>query len=164
MGINAPSFYAAFGSKEQLFREAVELYAGTECAPMNRAITRAATARAAVEGLLRAAATSFRQPGKPRGCFITLGATGCAEANAEIVDLLRERRTARHKLIEERLRQGVVDGDLPPGTDLKATATFYATILDGIAVAARDGASRNTLRTIADYAMAAWDTLPGTVP
>ena len=30
MGINSPSLYACFGSKEQLFREAVDLYLATE--------------------------------------------------------------------------------------------------------------------------------------
>ena len=37
-GITAPSFYAAFGSKEELFREAVELYSSTLGVPMMRAI------------------------------------------------------------------------------------------------------------------------------
>ena len=36
--ISAPSFYAAFGSKEQLFREAVEFYTQTQRAPMARAL------------------------------------------------------------------------------------------------------------------------------
>ena len=41
---------------------------------------------------------------------------------------------------------------------LDATAAFYATILDGIAIQARDGASRRTLQAIVDHAMATWDT------
>jgi AcrR family transcriptional regulator len=46
MGINAPSLYAAFGSKEDLFREAVELYEATEGAQALGALD-APTARAA---------------------------------------------------------------------------------------------------------------------
>jgi AcrR family transcriptional regulator len=159
MGINAPSFYAAFGSKDELFREAIELYSETECAPMTRAINGATTARAAIEGLLRAATLSFRRPGKPRGCFVVLGATSCSEANTEITDLLRDRRASRHTVIKERLRQGVADGDMPPSVDLDATATFYATILDGLAIVARDGASRKTMQSVVDYAMATWDAV-----
>jgi len=159
MGINPPSFYAAFGSKEQLFREAVQLYTQTEGAPMTRALTKAPTARAAIEGLLRAATTSFRRPGKPRGCLVVLGAINCSDANADIADFMRDQRARRHTVIQERLRQGIADGDLPPTLDVYATAAFYTTIIDGLAIKARDGASRGTLQTIVDYAMATWDTL-----
>src|SRR5262249_19342434 len=55
-GITAPSFYAAFGSKEALFREAVELYKKTQGAPILEALTEGPTARASIEGVLRAAA------------------------------------------------------------------------------------------------------------
>jgi AcrR family transcriptional regulator len=164
IGINAPSFYAAFGSKEQLFREALELYLQTEGAPMLDAITSAPTARAAIERLLRASTISFRQPGKPAGCLMVLNAVGCNDPDSGIADLLRERRAGRRTLIDERLRQGIVDGDLPSDADRHAITTFYTAVLDGIAVEARDGASRSTLQTIADSAMAAWDTLTGTEP
>ncbi|WP_262338598.1 TetR/AcrR family transcriptional regulator, partial [Bordetella pertussis] len=52
MGINAPSLYAAFGSKEALFREAVQRYADTEGARTRRALLEAPDARAAIEGML----------------------------------------------------------------------------------------------------------------
>jgi AcrR family transcriptional regulator len=62
-GIAAPSFYAAFGSKEELFREAVELYSQTLGAPMMKALEEGATARASIEALLEAAVESFCKPG-----------------------------------------------------------------------------------------------------
>src|ERR671931_1576682 len=57
-GITAPSFYAAFGSKEELFREAVELYKRTEGAPIAKALSEGPTARSSVEAMLRASAES----------------------------------------------------------------------------------------------------------
>src|SRR5882724_5333032 len=51
--INAPSFYAAFGSKELLFREAVELYQRTEGSGTARALREQPTAKAAIEAMLR---------------------------------------------------------------------------------------------------------------
>jgi len=161
MGINAPSFYAAFGSKEQLFRDAVELYSQTTCAPMTRAFNRAPDARGAVEGLLRAATSAFRRPGKPRGCFVVLGATSCSEDNEEIADCLREQRAGRLEVIKGRLERGIADGELPASADPRGIATFYVTVLDGLAVEARDGASRKSMLATVDYAMAAWDTLAG---
>src|SRR5580704_6384498 len=58
-GITAPSFYAAFGSKEKLFREAVELYSRTLGIPMMHALDQGPTARASVDGLLDAAVEAF---------------------------------------------------------------------------------------------------------
>ena len=54
-GITPPSFYAAFGSKEQLFREAVELYSTTLGVPMMQALEEGPSARASIEALLNAA-------------------------------------------------------------------------------------------------------------
>ena len=160
-GISAPSFYAAFGSKEQLFREAVEFYSQTQRGPMARALKQP-TAQAAIKGVLRAAATSFCLPGKPRGCLVVLSAINCAHTNKGVEDFMRGQRALRHKKIRERLQQGVDDGDLSPTADLEAITAFYITIIDGLAIEARDGASRKSLQTTVNNAMAAWDTLTST--
>jgi AcrR family transcriptional regulator len=159
--ISAPSFYAAFGSKEQLFREAVDYYTQTRRAPMARALGQP-TAQAAIKGVLRAAATSFCLPGKPRGCLVVLGAINCANTNKGVEDFMRGQRALRHQIIRERLQRGVTDGDLPPTADLEAIAALYITIIDGLAIQARDGASRKSLRTTVANAMAAWDILTST--
>jgi AcrR family transcriptional regulator len=156
-GITAPSFYAAFGSKEALFREAVELYHKTHGTPLVKALMEAPTARASIEGLLRAAAGSFCQRGNPRGCLVLLGAINCMPANKGVEEFLREQRSIREKLLRQRLRRGISEGDLPSATDVNALASFFASILDGMAIRARDGAPRKTLNAIVDCAMAAWD-------
>jgi AcrR family transcriptional regulator len=158
-GITAPSFYAAFGSKESLFREAVELYKKTHGAPMLRALTEGPTARESVEAMLYAAVESFSCPNTPHGCMLITGAINCMRANREVEDHLRDIRSRRHRIIRRRLRRGVTEGDLPPGLDLSALASFYTTVLDGLSTQARDGASRKALKAAVDCAMAAWDKL-----
>jgi AcrR family transcriptional regulator len=158
-GITAPSFYAAFGSKEELFREAVELYSQTLGVPMMQALAEGPTARASLEGLLQAAVEAFRKPGLPRGCMLVLGAMNNAPANKGVQDYLRGLRARRQKAIQQRFLRGVAEGELPPGLDLAAFASFYTTVIDGLAIQARDGASRKTLKFAARCAMAAWDTL-----
>jgi AcrR family transcriptional regulator len=154
--ITAPSFYAAFGSKEALFREVVELYKKTQGAPVIKAFSEGATARASIEAMLQAAARSVCSHGNPRGCMM-LVSINCTAANKGVEDFLREQRVFRDKLIKQRLQKGIADGDLPASTDVNNLISFYSSIIDGMAVQARDGLSRNKLNSIAKNAMAAWD-------
>lgn len=157
-GITAPSFYAAFGSKEDLFREAVELYKKEHGAPIMKAFAEGPTAREAMEGMLRAAAEGVCSHGHPRGCMMVLAGMNCIPANKGLEEYVRSQRCVREKVIRQRLRQGIADGDLPPETNISGLVAFYTSIIDGMAIRARDGASRKDLREVARYAMAAWDT------
>src|SRR4051812_28497699 len=69
MGINRPSLYAAFGSKEALFRRAIDRYVTTYGAGITAALE-ADTAREAVARTLRAYADAAGRPGCPAGCFM----------------------------------------------------------------------------------------------
>ncbi|WP_437622330.1 TetR/AcrR family transcriptional regulator [Sorangium sp. So ce1151] len=159
MGINSPSLYAAFGCKESLFREAVSLYNEVEGAAVARAMREEPTARRAVEAMLRGNAEAYVSPGKPSGCMIVLAATlGTQESEAVRSHLAEVRRGALVEL-QRRLERGVAEGDLPAGTDTAALAAFYTTVLQGLSIQARDGASREALLAVVDCAMAAWDAL-----
>jgi AcrR family transcriptional regulator len=162
MGINSPSLYAAFGCKEALFREAVALYRSTDGSPTQRALVEQPTARAAIEAMLRDNAVAFSRPDKPGGCLVVLGATNCAPENEGVRDHLADCRKTTRTDIERRLERGIEDGDLPAGTDTAALASFYSTVLQGLSIQARDGASRETLARVVDCAMEAWEPLTGT--
>jgi AcrR family transcriptional regulator len=159
MGINSPSLYAAFGSKEALFREAVTLYGATEGTEIWDALPKTPTARKAIERFLRETAKSFTRPNKPAGCLIVLGALPTNNANANACHELQKRRMENVAALRERLQRAVHEGELPADLDCEAAATFYATVQQGMSIQARDGASRQTLLAVANSAMAAWDGL-----
>ena len=69
MGINSPSLYAAFGSKEELYRAAIHHFAATESDDILAPLQNEPTARAAIEGYLMASARTFTRPGRPPGCI-----------------------------------------------------------------------------------------------
>lgn len=158
-GITAPSFYAAFGSKEALFREVVELYKETQGAPVLKALMEGSTSHASIERMLLAAVEHVCGQRTPRGCLMVLGGLNCTPANKGVDGFLREQRSLREKFIRRRLRRGVTDGDVPADSDLAVVASFYATVIDGITLQSRDGASRKKLKAVAEAAMAAWDSL-----
>ena len=174
MGINSPSLYATFGSKEALFLEAVELYRQTDGASIRKAFIDGSTARDAIGGMLNASIGCIANPkitseintapcdqnqSQPTGCLIVLSALHCSSDNHNIQTQLRKQRRDTEMLLLERLLQGVRDGEISPEVDAAAIARFYVTVLYGMSIQARDGACPDILRTIAHQAMLAWDTL-----
>jgi AcrR family transcriptional regulator len=157
MGISSPSLYAAFGCKEQLFREAVILYDDTEGAVTTRAMTELPTARASFEAMLRNNVEAYVDPSTPYGCMVTLASTVGAVANADVREFLAENRRQVLTTLAERVERGIDEGDVDRDADPQAIAGFYATVLQGLSIQARDGATREALHAVVDGAMAAWD-------
>lgn len=164
MGINSPSLYAAFGSKEQLFREAVAYYDETEGAVAAAALRDLPTARDAIAAVLRHQVTAFTDPNRPRGCMIVLAATTSTDRTRGVHDHLAEWRTATEGDIRDRIARGIADGDVPAGADPGAIAAFYNAVNQGMAIQARDGADRAKLSAVAEAAIAAWPVLVADQP
>jgi AcrR family transcriptional regulator len=157
--ISPTSFYHAFGSKEALFHRVVEMYQDAVGAPAIKALEQSPTARKAIYQMLRLTTESFCRPGHPRGCLLVLGATKCTPANVGPQDYLLSIRQQTPKVIKARLKRAVDEGELAPSVDLAGLASFYATVIHGLAVRAGDGASRRALLAAVDGAMAAWPAL-----
>jgi len=157
MGINSPSLYAAFGCKEALFREAIALYMETEGASIWSGIPTAPSARSGIETMLRATAEAFSRPGRPRGCLITLEAARAGGSGESLEPELRRLRTCNIDTLRLRLDRAIEEGEIQKSADTDAIASFYTTMQQGMAIRARDGASREALLTIAEYGMRAWD-------
>lgn len=161
MGISATSLYAAFGSKEDLFREAVAYYNAPRRSPTTRALRDQPTARAAVEAMLRDNARLYADPATPRGCLIVLAGTNYTPTSAPVKDLLSELRRRDREELEHRVERAIADGELPSRLDPVALARFVITLLHGLSVQARDGASSQQLDAVVDHAMRSWDHLTG---
>lgn len=157
MGIASGSIYAAFGSKEDLFRKVIALYGTTSGEPPRRALREEPTARAAIHGMLRATADEITRADTPHGCMLVLAAPTGAVENHSVREFLAERRRGQLATIRERLAR---DLDLP-AERLDAVARYYATVVHGLSIQARDGASRAELEDVVTCAMAAWGTLTG---
>lgn len=157
MGINAPSLYAAFGSKDALFREAVAHYSEHHGVEIWRALEEAPSARESIELFLLATAKAYSIPGDPPGCLIVLGAQYDLDDGNLAHCELRTHRRQNLQQIADRLARAVAEGELPSGFAIKDAAAFYLSVQTGMSVLARDGADRKTLEAIARGAMLGWD-------
>jgi TetR/AcrR family transcriptional regulator, copper-responsive repressor len=160
LGIGAPSLYAAFGDKETLFTEALELYLRTYAAFTLRALAEEPRARDAVERLLRDAAAAYTRPDRPHGCLLINGTTNCSPQSADVAARLRAPRATCGRVLEDKIAAAVRAGELPARTDPLALARFYGATLQGMSAQARDGATQSDLEQIADAALRAWPAAP----
>ena len=156
MGISSPSLYAAFGSKEALYLEAVEYYAWTIGPPVWDKLAEGATARAGIENLLIAWTESLpKSRATPAGCMALLAAVG-DEWPATIVRVVKKVRLEMLGTLRSRLETAVAKGELPASTDIDGLSRFYLSVFQGMAVQAKDGATSAELRAVAAAAIAAW--------
>jgi AcrR family transcriptional regulator len=155
MGINRPSLYAAFGSKEGLFHKALDRYAEGPAAYVRQALNEP-TARAVAERLLGRAIDMVTDRRNPPGCLMVQGALACGEAAESVRRELVSRRLAGEAAIRQRFERASADDDLPIDSDPADLARYIVTVIQGIAVQAAGGASRAALRRVAAMALRAW--------
>ena len=154
MDINKPSLYAAFGNKQQLYEAAIDHYlaniGATYLAPLA-----APEIRAALEGFFSAMIAGVSGKHGPRGCIVacTLPAEAgiSRAAQSKLAKVLAELDAA----LVARVAAGQKAGEISKGRDPYAVGQLITSGMLAISIRARSGASRKTLRAIADEFIAA---------
>ena len=155
MGITRPSLYAAFGNKESLFRKALDLYEREKLAYVGAALT-AATARGVAENLLQGALDMQTSVGGPQGCLGVVCAMQCGDEAQSIREEVIARRAPAHAALIARLERAKDAGDLPANTDAEGLARYLYALMNGMAVQASSGGSREELQSLVDTALLMW--------
>lgn len=157
MGINRPSLYAAFGTKEQLFRSVLDRYCDGPGGFAGEALA-APRAREVVEKLLNGAIALTTGPDRPRGCLNVRHAQACGPASEPVRQGVVSRKLADQAALRQRLERAREAGDLPGDSDPDQLARFVTTLTDGIAVQAAAGATPEELHRVVALALRAWPT------
>jgi TetR/AcrR family transcriptional regulator, copper-responsive repressor len=153
-GMNRPSLYGAFGDKQALYRQALDLYRARTRQALGKALGGDQPLRIALHNVYDTAIAIYQSGDKgARGCFIIGTAVAQAvtdrDTRAALADTLREIEGAFGARIARARRNGELSADADPAKLAKlASATLYS-----LTVHARAGEGRSKLEAIADAAV-----------
>ena len=154
MGITRPSLYAAFGNKEALFRQALDLYERDKLTYIGDAIE-APTARGVAERLLMGSVDAATT-GDCKGCMGVIASVACQSVEPSIRDDVNARAESSRRAIIARMQQAIDAGEFRVATEAEAITRYLLAIMQGISVQAQSGAGREELLQVADSALLSW--------
>ena len=164
-GISAPSFYAAFGSKEALFDECVQRYLATYAQVTACLWDEALPPRQAIETALRQSARMQCDNAHPKGCMVTLGVMSAPSSeNARVADALTQSRARTRAGIVACVERAINDGYLPDTLHAAAMATVFDSFLQGVSIQARDNVPHAVIDAAISQLMLTWDIAAATAP
>lgn len=156
-GISSASFYAAFGSKAALYREALDRYLashGRVVAPLH---DERLPPRERVFETLQRSARMQSDPTHPTGCLVTLSALLDGDEDDAVRALAAKERTSNRVQMRRCVEQAVAAGELSDRTNIEGLASLLDGILLGLSIQARDGVSSQILTAAIETADALWD-------
>jgi AcrR family transcriptional regulator len=153
MGITRPSLYAAFGNKEALFNQALDLYE-TEKLAYVRGALEAQTARSVAQRMLEGAIETIT--GECRGCPKMIASISCSSPDSPIAQDVRDRWQTSSNAMVARMQQAIDEGDFTISITADAITSYLMAVLHGISVQASIGASRDELKQVANATLSTW--------
>ncbi|WP_434659705.1 TetR/AcrR family transcriptional regulator [Klebsiella sp. MISC125] len=153
MGINSPSLYAAFGSKNALFTEAVTFYLAKYGAYREKALQSSKSAREGIAALFEQTLTQFFADERHKGCFVVLAALLGSQDSAPIRSMLNEERRRTSLLFERRLMEEQTAGDSAARQQVHILAEYFTTVLFGLSIQVRDGVTEQEARAVVNLAL-----------
>lgn len=157
-GISAPSFYAAFGSKEALYGEAVQRYLDTYARVNDSLWDDDIAPRDAIEQSLRRSARMQCERGHPKGCMVALGVMSApTPEHAAVAKPLTESRLRTRAGFLRCVERGIASGELAADTDARSLATVFDSFLVGLSTLARDGVRYPAFDAAITQVLKVWD-------
>lgn len=151
LGINPPSFYAAFGNKGGLYRRVLDRYADTSAIPLSQLLRPDRPVAESLAAVLEDAARRYAADPVASGCLVLEG-TRCNDEEA------REAARAFHAAAEETIHRYIAAGH-PAEAD--RLTDFVSTTMIGLSAKARNGHGLDRLLATAGLAsLAIAEVLP----
>ena len=155
MKINRFSMYASFGNKEALYVKAMECFSQVRRQRLQGFLSNK-SAREGVKLLLQDVVNRFTGLEGHGLCFVTQAPLNSKSASPETRSLMADRRAEIETALRVRLEMAVEEGELPADASAVDLAKFYAVMIQGFALQAQHGGTREDLFRVIDIAMSEW--------
>jgi TetR/AcrR family transcriptional regulator, copper-responsive repressor len=152
LGIASARIYKAFGSKEALFREAVQHYEKNEGGFALDALKQQ-NIKDAMTQLFQDAVKLYTQINHSFGCMVVSSASILSEENQNLLEWMTQQRIERGQSLVQRFEQAKSDGQLVADADPEILGQYYGLVLHGLSVQARDGYSETMLLSVTNFAL-----------
>lgn len=156
LGITAPSLYSSFGDKAQLFQKCLDYYQLHETCGMDEIFRSSLNTKHAMRIYLEKSLKNLIQDQKPTGCMFVVSTMNCSEQNQQLQQQLIQKRVQKKVKILSYLQRAQSNKELKSDVNLQVLADYYATLLQGMSIQARDGATVEQLQQVVDLAMQTW--------
>ncbi len=154
-GLAAPSLYAAFGNKQQLFQKSVERYRELT-RPIHDNARKQPRSWLVAKHLLEGLVEFFTTVGNPKGCLVLLGAVSSGTSSDAIRNYLMGIRSKMVFDYAVRFERSIKEGDLPADTDPYALANYLITLDCGLALQSKAGYTQADLMKVVSLALENW--------
>ena len=147
-GIGKGSLYNTFGSKRQLFDQALARYGEKGAGMVEEFMARPGTTREVIRAFLRETVDSDLARPVRRGCLAANTAAELGGQDPEVTRVLQVIGERLVRVLAARIEQGRREGDVRPGLDARATAEFILNTSVGLRIRARTQGADELYRTI----------------
>jgi AcrR family transcriptional regulator len=155
MGINRTSLYATYGNKEALFRKALDQYSEGMKSFLDECM-KVPNAREGMSRLLHHGVEMFTDNEGPGACFMVRGPLTGSESEKDIKVYFEKKRSMVEQVLQERFEKAKQAGELPDAASSLELARFYFVIMQGIALQAHHGGTREQLMDVVNVSLAQW--------
>jgi TetR/AcrR family transcriptional repressor of nem operon len=130
LGVEKPSIYASFGSKHDLYLEALRQYRKLMIDTVRELLSAAPTARAGIEQALRTIMPSSGRR-KRRGCFATNSTLELADHNPRVLEVLKGTFEELAEVFTAKIRRGQSQGDIRSDVPAETLAQLLINAIEG---------------------------------
>jgi TetR/AcrR family transcriptional repressor of nem operon len=153
LGINRASLYDTYGDKEQLFFKALEHYRKGNTEGVAEFLDETPNVKEAFKQLFEQAIDEAIKDADKKGCFMVNTTTELIPGDERVLSVLLENKASFEALFYKYLKKGETDGQFSKGKDLKALATFFFTLYNGLRVVSKMQPNPKELRNTARVAL-----------
>lgn len=143
------SIYAAFGSKEGLFKEALKFYVQDSCEQLNSCTEKFSPLQALKQFFISVVLCNEEQ--RPtEACMLVKTLTELPPENADLIDEARGYLKGMEDLFASLLSQAQKTGELDPSKDSRRLARYLQMQLMGLRTYARTKADKESVKQLID--------------